>query len=576
MKSWENYTIVLILVSLGTWGCLAYGNPTPPKEIPKALTFMISSNTVSNFTPCGCHSGKWGGLPRRGTIFLDVKNSVDWPTLYVDTGDVSQGSTSELQKKKDGYIFMAYKVMDYDAVNVGLSDLGLGYEDLARISAEQGIPWISANTYGPGVWPDLPVNPVSDPPVEESAPAATESAEAAAPQPLFAPYVVVEPEGAPGFKVAIIGMMMQDAGRLNPKKETSSFEPFKEAIQRTVADLRDILKVDLIVLMNDNDNYGSIETAQVFSGIDIVIGGKITLERSPNAALNELNPLYSPSASGSPANSGNPESTDGETPAEGSETESEDAAFPFEPLAGPLMVSKAGGRGRLVTRLDIYLDPNGRIYDYYTEDIEVNDTNVDDERMNEVARLYDTEILSQELLAKVERSFAGSQACEECHPGYTEAWSENSHFESYNTIAESESAGDRDCTRCHAIGFVEEPRLLTYDLIAEKLRNVGCEGCHTNGQRHITLQKQLANLSADARATATTQDAMSVAIDQATCLLCHTGEWGANFDFNASMEAAKQICLSIHPSYVPPPANTTPDTPPQRMPPTGTPEPEGE
>ena len=561
MKSWQNYTIVLILVSLGTWGCLAYGNATPPKEIPKALTIMISSNTVSNFTPCGCHSGKWGGLPRRGTIFSDVKNSVDWPTLFVDTGDVSQGSTSELMKKKDNFIFMAYKVMDYDAVNVGLSDLGLGYEELARIGTEHGIPWISANTYGPGTWPDLPITPVTDPPVEEPAPVQTESDEAAAPHPLFAPYVVVEPEGAPGFKVGIIGMMMQDAGRLNPKQETASFEPFKEAIQRTVTDLRDILKVDLIVLLNDNDNYGSIETAEVFKDIDIVIGGRATLERSPNAALNELNPLYSPSASGSRPNPGNPESTEGEIPADESETDSEEAAFPFEPLAGPLLVSKAQGRGRLVTRLDVYLDPNGSIYDYYTEEIKVDDTRADDERMTEVARLYDTEILSQELISKVERSYAGSQACDECHPGYTEAWAEDGHFKSYNTIAEGESATDRECTRCHAIGFVEEPRLLTYDLISEKLRNVGCEGCHINGQRHVTLQKQLANLSADARANATTQDAMSGAIDQATCLLCHTGEWGVNFDFNASMETARQICLSIHPSYVPPPVNPDPAPP---------------
>jgi len=541
MKSWENYIILLILVSVGVWGCLVYGNPTEPKEIPKALTFMISSNTTTNFTPCGCQSGKYGGLPRRGTIFLDIENSVDWPTLYVDTGDVTQGSSSEVQKKKDEYIFMAYGVIDYDAVNIGYGELGIGHDELVRVGEEHNIPWISANMYGPEIFPDLPAANTTAEVVTETSDVT--SVQESPPEPLFAPYVIVEPEGAPGYKVGIIGMMMQDAGRLNPKRANFSFEPYEDAIQRTVIELREVVKVDLVVLLTDNDNFAGFEPTEMFSEVDIVIGGRTPLERSSNSPYNELNKtLYRPNLE-PPL----PELAEGEVLPE-------DYVYELPPLSTPVMVPKGQARGKYVRRLDVFFDSNGRIIDYYTEDLKVDESHIDDPRMEEIMLGYDTDILAPDLMNRVVRNFSGSQACDECHPGYLEAWSEHGHFTSYETIAsDPEAIEDRECTRCHAIGFTGEGRVLTYDMIDETHRNVGCEGCHTNGQRHISLQTQLANLSDTARAQATTTDNMSNPIVGRPCLECHTTDWSPQFNFDGAIEVARGICLSIHPSYVPPP-----------------------
>ncbi len=560
---------VLLLVIAGS-GCINYGPPGTPKEIPRALTFMISSNTVSNFTPCGCHSGKWGGMPRRGTIFNNVKEKIDWPMLQVDTGDVTQGSTSEMQKLKDMYIFQAFEVMNYDIVNVGVNELALGYEELNRIENENNIPWISANTHAPGAFPDLNVTapqiddrkPLETPSSGEEEPVADgnerenpddidRSAYEDLPVPLFQPYKIVEPEGAPGYKVGFIGMMIQDAGRLNPRKEDFSFEPYEVTIPRTVDILRNIEKVDLVVLICDADNLQNVDES-LFADIDIVIGGRQNLVRSPNAALNPLNPHYRPGLNQQGQLSTAGQTPDSNTSPNGETGESEEEELILDPINTPLIVSKGQGRGRLVRRFDITLDHSGRIVDYFTEEIRVDDTNIDDPRMAEVARGYDSDVLVVELMGRVERSYAGSETCAECHPGYLEAWADHGHFHTYERIVNEDALDDRECTRCHAIGFNEEPRLLTYDLIKESHRNVGCEACHQNGKRHITLQRQLAGLSDEARANATTTDAMSTDITAGTCTHCHNGEHGDGFNFSEAMAAARAICQSIDPHFVMP------------------------
>lgn len=574
---------ILCLALVLDTGCVIYGRPGRPKTIPKGLTFLISSNTSSNYTPCGCHSGKYGGMPRRGSIFEEESKKVQWPVLIVDTGDVSQGSTSDMQAKKDKYIFQAYDIIGYDIVNLGYTDLGLGYEELARIGQEYRISWVSANTYAANVFPDLPAetgNPGINTPPGSTTDNATRSqegnpgesstgenpgdpagetaaepkaADGTTPKPLFAPYVVVEPEGAPGYKVGMIGVMIQDAGRLNPKRATFSFEPYEPVIKEAVETLRNVEHVDLIVLVCDADGFEKVDAATAFAGVDIVIGGRNQLERSPNTLQNPLNPLSPEYKSGDQATGEadtsqqpqQPQSTGQETA--GDSTTGEQTAM--APITTPLLVPKAQGRGRFVTRFDVTLDSAGRIVDYYFDDqIKVDDTHPDDPRMAEVSRGYDTEVLAVELMTRVEMLYTGSAACEQCHPGYLAAWADHGHFHAYQRIVDEGQLADRECTRCHAIGFVEEPRLLTYDLIKETHRDVGCEGCHPNGKRHVSYQTQLASLSQEARARATAPDAMQNEITSNSCILCHTGKWGQGFNFDSAMQAARSICMSIKPS----------------------------
>jgi hypothetical protein len=575
------YKLVMIIISgtliLGA-GCLTYGNPTEVKIPPPAITLMISSNTSSNFTPCGCHSGKWGGVPRRGSIFASMEALVDWPVLFIDTGDVAQGSQSEIQQKKDTYIFQAYDVMDYDVVNVGYSDLNFTPEQLHQIGDEYDIPWTSANIYPANIFPDLPIIPpaslqpslndaIDNPdgsvtrdvdPSETTTgdsgnPASTTNPSGTTapaipiedmPDTLFEPYRIIEMEGYRGFKIGFIGMMMQDAGRLNPKSDKFSFEPYIDAINRTVNVLRTVEQVDLVILVCDQDTFDNIDTEAVFADVDLVIGGCSQLPQSPNASLNELNPLFRPP----------PDVQYEMPPLEEEESvngeEVVDGGPDYEPIPLPLVSKKGAGRARLILRLDLYFDESGQIYDYYSTEIRVDDTWEDDPRLAEVINGYDTNVHAVEVMARVDRNFAGSQSCDECHPGYLAAWSNHGHFHAYETILNQPTLANKSCTRCHAAGFVDEEQyLLPYELIPETHRDIGCEGCHQGGARHITNQNYLAGLSPDMMSNMTAPDAMETEITVAICMECHTGDWAIGFDFDASMASARDLCQNV----VPPP-----------------------
>ena len=581
-----------------TSGCIELGTPAQAKSIPEVMTFMISSNTVSNFTPCGCASGKWGGMPRRGTIYTNVINEISWPFIPVDTGDVSQGSTTEIQQTKDDYVFQAYQVVGIDTVNVGLNELRLGVDALQRYGNLYGIHWISCNIYPSGAFPDLPMpridsdlptnpSPMSQPdgePIamepmdtsptlltnesgsdsesdleetsEQEVPEADGSA-AIAPDSVFDPYIIVEPDGYPDYKIGFLGAMIQEAGRLNPLRADFSFEPYQIAIPRNVNILRNVEKVDLIVLVCDTEIFPQdFQNTDVLDGIDILIGGNTQPPRSPNATFNPLNTtqfnemqaLQYMRDSGQLPSSESQE-TDPGTETDTSESESEDPIdnIVLEPLDLPVMISKGQNRGRLVRRMDVFLNGAGKIVDYYTTEIRADEFTPDDPRLDEIARGYDREVHAVEVNGRVTRRFIGSQACEECHPGYQEAWADFGHLHSYESVQNSETPMDRECTRCHAVGYVDESRLLTYDLIPDSVRNVGCEGCHMNGYQHITLQNHIAQLSPENRGSVTTTDTMATDISITMCQKCHTGfhDWSPPFDFQSAMNMAREICPSV-------------------------------
>jgi hypothetical protein len=298
---------------------------------------------------------------------------------------------------------------------------------------------------------------------------------------------------------------------------------------------------------------------EVKDGLNVVIGGRARLDQSPNARQNPLNKNYDPSAvSGSM-----PEPVKG--PADeivkekAAQVDQIAAINTLEPIPSPMFVPKAGGRGRLVTRLDITFNSSGKIVDYQWQEIEVSDKFEDDTRMDQIARGYDTEILSKELNAAVGRNYAGSQACYKCHPAFEAVWAKTGHFKAYDTIVSDNKLEDRTCTRCHAAGYAEEPRLLTYDLIPENLKYIGCEGCHVNGQRHIQLQDNLAKMTPEQRANATTTDPIKNPIEPSACALCHTGKYGVGWDGIKGIQDAKAICMAIpNPWVVPQPDEATP------------------
>ena len=569
-------------------GCVAFPAGST-QTVPKSITILISSNTASNFAPCGCHSGKWGGMPRRGTMFANVQQEVAakqpaWPVFVVDTGDVTQGSNADIQAKKDGYIFQSYQVIGYDMVNVGMDETKLGVDQLNKFATELGIPWSSCNSFAAGVYPPLPTAPAAPPPgssnslqqslpnqsqdgsttrapsetgnpdAEPSEDAQAQAAPVAGAQPVFAISRIVERPTGSGFKVGFIGAMVEEGARLNAI-QGFSFAPYNEAILKEIQTLKKA-KVGFIVLLCDSNanNLDTMLSQEVKDGVDIVVGGVGRLAQSPNARSNPLNKSFDVGT----LSMTQPEQVQGQKDASGKtqppQINEDEIISKLQPVGSPLFVPKAGGRGRLVTRLDLTLNSSGKIVDYQSEEMEVSDKHNDDPRMDLIAKGYDTEVLAQELNGRIGRNYAGSQACYKCHPNFQSVWADFRHFKAYDRIVKDNKLGDRSCTRCHAAGYIEEPRLLTYDLIPETHRDIGCEGCHPNGGRHIQLQDNIAKMTPEQRKNMTTTDSITTPIAPSTCIVCHTGQYGVGFDAAKAIQEAKAKCMAVqNPTVVPPP-----------------------
>jgi len=515
----------------------------PEKVIPRIITFMISSDTDSSFTPCGCQSGKWGGLPRRGSIFAGIEESVDWDVLHIDAGNVVGRAIGYNQELKDDYIFRSYQLLDYDFVNVGYNELRLQADNILNAGEQYGIPWSSANIYPPGAYPELPQNSLplnigtseSEAASEDTTPSASTDAET-----LFEPYIIVEPENSPGFRIGFFGIVLEPPSRLEQYQSRFSYEPYLDAITRTRNHLRDAEHVDLVVLLHDINNYDNLDTDLLFEGIDIVVGAHQQLGRSPNAFINELNPFYRAGTSSAGLSDN------------GTEDESPTSQPVLEPLQLPLLVPKGAASGKILQRLDITFNDESEIVDYYIEDITADEDIMDDPRFDEIAAGYDTEVLSVDLNSRIITRFGGSTACERCHPGYTDVWREHGHghFSSYATIEDNGSLNDRECTRCHALGFMDEPRLLLYSLIDPEFQNVDCGGCHPDGGAHIRLQERLAGITPSTREETQDDDVMKLPILEINCRLCHTGRWGVDFDFPTALSESAEICNAVTPMFV--------------------------
>jgi len=112
-------------------------------------------------------------------------------------------------------------------------------------------------------------------------------------------------------------------------------------------------------------------------------------------------------------------------------------------------------------------------------------------------------------------SYAGSEACKECHEAVFEQWSTTKHAHAFDTLVSQSREYDRDCTPCHTTGFYE---LGGFSSVVEtpELIHVGCESCHGNGREHVKDPK-----------------AKMPGKSNTVCVSCHTQEQTPDFAFDS-------------------------------------------
>lgn len=106
-------------------------------------------------------------------------------------------------------------------------------------------------------------------------------------------------------------------------------------------------------------------------------------------------------------------------------------------------------------------------------------------------------------------AYAGSQACEGCHPGPSAQWKTTPHASAWTSLVDQGRERDLDCWSCHATG-ADEPGGPTHPSeVTPSLQGVGCESCHGPGAAHV-------------RSPAEHGMVREPPVD--TCVRCHDGE----------------------------------------------------
>lgn len=198
-----------------------------------------------------------------------------------------------------------------------------------------------------------------------------------------------------------------------------------------------------------------------------------------------------------------------------------------------VIVNGTGSRGQQLGSLLLVLGPEGGVVDWGSQ----ND-NLDADWPSEPqtqARVDSVEARCQaviaEQLAEVEEAaaeasssdrFLGAETCARCHTAEFQQWRQTPHAHAFATLQENHGMElTDDCISCHVTGY-DQPNGYVAEASVPDLRNVQCESCHGVGTQHV-------------------RTGGATRMGEAVCIVCHTGEFGKDFNFATAYELVKHV-----------------------------------
>ena len=226
-------TIVLLILLLALLPLAYYCLP----ESKGSLRIIFTCDARGRLEPCGCYEGQMGGLTRIDTLMRYDGSLGD---IRLDVGDAIGGN-------KDYHIIhhrnmlKAFKLMEYDALNVGAREAQLTSDQLRQIKEASEVPYVSANIV-----------------------------DADTKQTLFEPYVIIRHSLLK--KVAIIGVLDPDSSPMGFGKGVLVEDMFT-TLHKLIPEVKK--KADVIILLAFADEQQLSKLAKEFYEADVILGGDV-------------------------------------------------------------------------------------------------------------------------------------------------------------------------------------------------------------------------------------------------------------------------------------------------------------
>ena len=202
------------------------------------VTLAYTGSADGVIWPCyGCAWEPTGGLARRATALAQLRDERP-DLLLVDSGDLLSARGRPIGDRK---VLEVYRLLGYDAVNVGDQEFINGAEFFRTEVLGAGLPLLSASLQD-----------------EETG------------KLLLHPYVIRE---VSGVRVALLGLVDTQAFMvLKPELHRGiQVASLSEAVRRFLPELRD--RADLLVVLSNLGSEGDRDLAEEVPEIDVIVGG---------------------------------------------------------------------------------------------------------------------------------------------------------------------------------------------------------------------------------------------------------------------------------------------------------------
>ncbi|MGR3179165.1 MAG: multiheme c-type cytochrome [Candidatus Anammoxibacter sp.] len=406
-------SILIFITKLHVGYCDA---PSLEKQMNDQITIVFSGEENGYLKPCGCTEGQLGGIKRRFEYLKSIKKE-GHIVLPISLGDIP-GIPNRQNEIKMEIMLKAMEMMGYVVHNLGEKDLAMGYDIINYLSQISKITFISSNVR----FIDVPETAIK-------------------------PYLIkkIKTKGSE-VKIAFIGILSPDLVE-NDLYNIEILDP--------IGSLRPLVKKldkesDLLILLSHADKDTTLEIADTFPELDLVISG------------HEIDEPYFHTGKGNDT-----------------------------------LIASVGEKGKYVGVVRYFkkenswnnvISKNKDLVKMIPLGNEFNRPSEADMFIDEYKTIVKQEGLlgkHQKVVNKQGEQYTGNLICGTCHTNIFADWKETKHFRAYETLQKDGDQFDPECVKCHVVGFDYSTGFKSIDK-TPGLKGVGCESCHGFGSIHVT------------------------------------------------------------------------------------------
>jgi|GEM_PF-2750552 len=419
---------------------------------PTRVQVVTSGGTRGWLVPCGCASAQLGGMPRRATFINDLlRQDPESKLLYVDAGGAPRG-LSDYARTQFEAVLQGEIELDIAAHNIGVEELRLGVDYLAKTQKELGIPFLASNLNL-----DTPSTGSSHSP--------------------FASEIVVQPTNA--TSVRILGVLDEYYAPLfQDGANKLEIVPVEQVLREKILTRKKRGKTnpkELLVVLAYVREGRLQELASQFPEVDLFLGGPThPVAESVAGTLMEQ-----------------PESLEGQ---------------PVPPTrVGPTLLMSATNKGKFLAHAPVQITAEKKVIFDNPTIVDLDARFADDDAQLKIIHRFYKQLKEQDYSAsEIGRQLffpaatssaevAGVDVCAKCHEEEYEIWRKSKHAAAWKTLEEEKvrqglAWADPSCQICHTTAYGHNggfQSVVTSAVVpAKKLNNVGCESCHGPSKAH--------------------------------------------------------------------------------------------